>query len=105
MSCQTILSHYPICDNVLCSPGAASGGISREQLIDQIACDVLNKLPVEFDLLKIRRQLGVDISPTTVVLLQVDVSISFLFCFLDIPYVRQFVVCAYVYLTVRKFAI
>uniref|UniRef100_A0A2C9JWZ0 AAA+ ATPase domain-containing protein n=1 Tax=Biomphalaria glabrata TaxID=6526 RepID=A0A2C9JWZ0_BIOGL len=50
--------------------GESASGISREDFIDQIAQDVLNKLPAEFDLDKIRKNLGIDISPTTVVLLQ-----------------------------------
>ena len=36
----------------------------------QIATDVLNKLPVEFELDKIRKKYGLEVSPTTVVLLQ-----------------------------------
>jgi hypothetical protein len=36
----------------------------------QIATDVLNKLPQEFELDKIRKKFGVEITPTTVVLLQ-----------------------------------
>lgn len=54
------------------SPGGSSSGGSREDIIDQIATEILDKLPVEFDLIKIRRTLGLDISPTTVVLLQVS---------------------------------
>uniref|UniRef100_A0A2C9KDX9 Uncharacterized protein n=1 Tax=Biomphalaria glabrata TaxID=6526 RepID=A0A2C9KDX9_BIOGL len=50
--------------------GSSASGISREDYISQIATDVLEKLPSEFDLVKIRRALGLDISPTTVVLLQ-----------------------------------
>ncbi|ESO91629.1 hypothetical protein LOTGIDRAFT_122204, partial [Lottia gigantea] len=50
--------------------GESGGGISREEFIDKIATDVLNKLPEEFDLDKIRKKFGIDISPTTVVLLQ-----------------------------------
>jgi dynein heavy chain len=50
--------------------GDSSSGISREDFIDQIATDVLNKLPKEFELDKIRKNLGTEISPTTVVLLQ-----------------------------------
>ncbi|XP_059138610.1 dynein axonemal heavy chain 10-like [Physella acuta] len=50
--------------------GASAAGISREDYISNIASDVLEKLPAEFDLAKIRRSLGLDISPTTVVLLQ-----------------------------------
>ena len=36
----------------------------------QIASDVLNKLPAVFEIDKIRKRLGVAITPTTVVLLQ-----------------------------------
>ena len=45
-------------------------GISREDFIAKIATDVLSKLPEEFDMDKIRKVLGLDIGPTTVVLLQ-----------------------------------
>ncbi|KAL8575829.1 Dynein heavy chain 10, axonemal [Nucella lapillus] len=50
--------------------GESGGGISRDDFIDKIATDVLNKLPAEFELEKIRKKMGIDISPTTVVLLQ-----------------------------------
>merc|ERR1719422_769190 len=50
--------------------GDTGSGISRDDFIDQIATDVLNKLPKEFELDKIRKNLGTEISPTTVVLLQ-----------------------------------
>ena len=45
--------------------------MSREEHIAQIATDVMDKLPQEFDLPKIKRAIGLDISPTTVVMLQV----------------------------------
>ena len=35
-----------------------------------MASDVLNKLPKEFDLDQVRKKFGIDISPTTVVLMQ-----------------------------------
>jgi len=50
--------------------GEASSGISREEYIDKVANDILVKLPPEFDLDKIRKKFGLEISPTTVVLLQ-----------------------------------
>ncbi|PVD32839.1 hypothetical protein C0Q70_08286 [Pomacea canaliculata] len=50
--------------------GESGAGISREEFIDKIATDVLNKLPAEFELDKIRKKYGLDVSPTTVVLLQ-----------------------------------
>ncbi|KAL3856163.1 hypothetical protein ACJMK2_010948 [Sinanodonta woodiana] len=50
--------------------GESSSGVSREDFIDKIATDVLGKLPEEFALDKIKKKFGVEISPTTVVLLQ-----------------------------------
>ncbi|XP_074640231.1 dynein axonemal heavy chain 10-like [Tubulanus polymorphus] len=50
--------------------GDSGSGISREDFITKIATDVLTKLPEEYDLDKIRKKYGLDISPTTVVLLQ-----------------------------------
>ena len=57
----------PVCSFIT---GGAAGGISREDFIDKVANDVLVKLPEEFDLDKVRKKFGIDISPTTVVLLQ-----------------------------------
>lgn len=45
-------------------------GISRDEYIGQVAKDIENKLPQIFDLDQIRKNFGLDISPTTVVLLQ-----------------------------------
>ncbi|XP_064612357.1 LOW QUALITY PROTEIN: dynein axonemal heavy chain 10-like [Liolophura sinensis] len=50
--------------------GDSGGGISREDFIDKIASDVLNRLPPGLELDKIKKKFGVDITPTTVVLLQ-----------------------------------
>lgn len=50
--------------------GESGSGISREDFIANIASDIQGKLPQQFDLDKIRKKLGLDISPTTVVLLQ-----------------------------------
>ncbi|XP_013399815.1 dynein heavy chain 10, axonemal-like [Lingula anatina] len=50
--------------------GETGSGISREDFIDKIASDVLAKLPPEYDMDKIRKKLGIEITPTTVVLLQ-----------------------------------
>ena len=46
------------------------GGISRDQFIDNTAKDILKRIPVVYDLDKIRKKYGLDVSPTTVVLLQ-----------------------------------
>ena len=50
--------------------GGDSGGISREEFIGKIAADIQEKLPVLYDVTGIRKKLGLEISPTTVVLLQ-----------------------------------
>ncbi|XP_041455872.1 dynein heavy chain 10, axonemal-like [Lytechinus variegatus] len=50
--------------------GDSGQGISRDDFIAGIASDIQNKLPQQFDLDKIRKKYGLDITPTTVVLLQ-----------------------------------
>ena len=40
-------------------------------LLMQVANEILKKLPPDFDMDKTRKQFGIDISPTTVVLFQV----------------------------------
>lgn len=45
-------------------------GISREQFIENTASDILKRIPSKYDLDKIRKKYGLDVSPTTVVLLQ-----------------------------------
>eukprot|EP01135_Chromosphaera_perkinsii_P009070 Nk52_evm1s1607 gene=Nk52_evmTU1s1607 len=49
--------------------GDTSGGITREEFIGGIATDILEKIPVEYDTLVIRKQMGIP-TPTQVVLLQ-----------------------------------
>ncbi|XP_063229306.1 dynein axonemal heavy chain 10 [Bacillus rossius redtenbacheri] len=50
--------------------GAVTGGISRDEFIDGVAKDILEKIPPLFDLAKVRRTFQANISPTVVVLLQ-----------------------------------
>eukprot|EP00062_Callorhinchus_milii_P021625 gi/632978548/ref/XP_007905975.1/ PREDICTED: dynein heavy chain 10, axonemal [Callorhinchus milii] len=50
--------------------GESSGGMGRDEYIGQVAKDIENKLPVVFDLDQIHKKFGIDIMPTTVVLLQ-----------------------------------
>ncbi|XP_004690685.2 PREDICTED: dynein heavy chain 10, axonemal [Condylura cristata] len=50
--------------------GESSSGISRDDYIGQVAKDIENKMPKVFDLDQVRKLLGVDVSPTSVVLLQ-----------------------------------
>ena len=55
---------------ILILTGGDTGGISREEFIGKVAQEVLNKIPQEFELDKIKKKYGLEISPTTVVLLQ-----------------------------------
>nr|XP_046243361.1 dynein axonemal heavy chain 10 [Scatophagus argus] len=48
----------------------SGGSISRDEYISQVAQDIQNKLPKLFDLDVIRKKIGMEISPTSVVLLQ-----------------------------------
>ena len=45
-------------------------GSSREEIIDKISVDILSKIPDPFDIDTIRKNYGINITPTTVVLLQ-----------------------------------
>lgn len=49
---------------------SSSSGISREELIDSVAEDILNKLPDLFAIRDIKKFYGNKFSPSTVVLLQ-----------------------------------
>nr|XP_038946048.1 dynein axonemal heavy chain 10 isoform X3 [Rattus norvegicus] len=50
--------------------GESSSGVSRDDYIGQVAKDIENKMPKIFDLDQVRKHLGLNISPTSVVLLQ-----------------------------------
>uniref|UniRef100_A0A670KBP0 Dynein axonemal heavy chain 10 n=1 Tax=Podarcis muralis TaxID=64176 RepID=A0A670KBP0_PODMU len=50
--------------------GETGAGISRDEYIGQVAKDIENKMPQVFDIDQIRKGFGLEISPTTVVLLQ-----------------------------------
>ncbi|XP_056232067.1 dynein axonemal heavy chain 10 [Seriola aureovittata] len=50
--------------------GESGGSISRDEYISQVAQDIQNKLPKVFDMDVLRKKFGMDISPTSVVLLQ-----------------------------------
>merc|ERR1739838_491355 len=50
--------------------GGTGGGISREEFISIVAKDIQTRIPPVFELDKITKNLGLSISPTTVVLLQ-----------------------------------
>ncbi|XP_028025407.1 dynein heavy chain 10, axonemal [Bombyx mandarina] len=48
----------------------AGGAMSREDFIDNIAVDVLSKLPTLYEIWRVRKQFEMNITPTLVVLLQ-----------------------------------
>ncbi|XP_077015711.1 dynein axonemal heavy chain 10 isoform X3 [Tamandua tetradactyla] len=50
--------------------GESSTGISRDDYIGNVAKDIENKMPKVFDLDQVRKNLGMGVSPTSVVLLQ-----------------------------------
>ncbi|XP_057295129.1 dynein axonemal heavy chain 10-like [Hydractinia symbiolongicarpus] len=50
--------------------GGDSGGISREEFIGKIAADIQSKLPPSYDVSGIRKKIGANVAPTSIVLLQ-----------------------------------
>lgn len=50
--------------------GDTEGGISREEFIENVANDVLSKIPEEFEIWKVRRAFQINLTPTIIVLLQ-----------------------------------
>lgn len=55
---------------ILVLKGETGGGISRDQFIDNTATDILKRIPPIYEIDKIRKKYGLDVTPTTVVLLQ-----------------------------------
>lgn len=51
--------------------GKSGSSQSRDEVINDKATGIKSKLPALFDLDRLRKKFGLDISPTTVVLLQV----------------------------------
>jgi dynein heavy chain, axonemal len=47
-----------------------SGGLSRDQFIDNVAEDILKKLPPAFEIRKIKKSFAMNVTPTLIVLLQ-----------------------------------
>ncbi|KAI4497255.1 hypothetical protein M0802_007739 [Mischocyttarus mexicanus] len=45
-------------------------GISKEEFIDNIAREILERIPIEFDLNKVKKNFGVGVTPSTIVLFQ-----------------------------------
>jgi dynein heavy chain, axonemal len=60
--------------------------MSREDFIDTIAVDVLGKLPVLYEIWRVRKQFEMNITPTLVVLLQElerSMTLNYLFSAFD----------------------
>ncbi|XP_012272400.1 dynein heavy chain 10, axonemal [Orussus abietinus] len=45
-------------------------GISREEFIDNVAKEILSKMPPEYDMTRVKRNFGMTVSPSTIVLFQ-----------------------------------
>lgn len=72
MNCFPLKCNHP---NLPKSPnvphaGDATGGISRDDFIDNVASGILEKLPVAFEVWRVKKQVQMNITPTGVVLLQ-----------------------------------
>lgn len=53
------------------SSSASSSGVNRDAYIEGVANDVMAKLPEQlWDIVALRAEMGIDISPTTIVLFQ-----------------------------------
>jgi len=50
--------------------GESGGGITREEFIDSIAHDILKSMPKMYDIDGLRKKYGLEITPTTIVLMQ-----------------------------------
>lgn len=50
--------------------GSGGGGASKDQVVGQIATDILDKLPKPFDTFQIRNEIGIGATPAQVVLMQ-----------------------------------
>jgi dynein heavy chain len=50
--------------------GDSGGGMSREEFIDTTASDILKRIPDVYDLDKLKKKYGLEVTPTQVVLLQ-----------------------------------
>lgn len=59
-----------IYSNNLIVVGDVEGGISREEFIENVANDILGKIPEEFEIWKVRRAFQINLSPTIIVLCQ-----------------------------------
>lgn len=47
-----------------------SGGTSKDEFIDNIAKGILDKVPPEYDINKVKKSFGISVSPTGIVLFQ-----------------------------------
>lgn len=61
---------YINCFYVYKNSGQTAGGITRDQFIDNVADDILKKLPRSFEIWKIKKSFAMNVTPTLIVLLQ-----------------------------------
>jgi dynein heavy chain, axonemal len=54
----------------MCGAGQTSGGTTRDQFIDNVADDILKRLPKPFEIWRIKKSFAMNITPTLIVLLQ-----------------------------------
>jgi dynein heavy chain len=45
-------------------------GVSKEEFIEEVAKGILSKIPMPYDMIKVKKNFAVDITPTTIVLFQ-----------------------------------
>jgi len=45
-------------------------GISRDELIDSVAKEIFSKIPPLYDMVKVKKNFAIDVTPTTIVLFQ-----------------------------------
>jgi len=45
-------------------------GVSKDEFIDNVAKEILTKIPVPYDISKVKRNFGVGVTPTAIVLFQ-----------------------------------
>lgn len=45
-------------------------GISRDEFIENVASEILTKIPPEYDMVKVKRNFGLAVTPSAVVLFQ-----------------------------------
>jgi len=45
-------------------------GVSKDEFIEEVAKEILSKIPMPYDMAKVKKNFEIDITPTTIVLFQ-----------------------------------